>query len=341
MANPIRHPQRQTMAKPEISVIIPAYNGASYICEAIESVLSQTYRHFEVIVVDDGSIDNTKEILEPYIAKASIRYFHQGNAGHGAARNTGIKYAQGKYVCFLDQDDWYERGSLEHRLHLYEKYPELGLVCSDFRNAFMESNKQIVYEESYLKKYNKIGKFPNNSIEIKGEDFCIFNKAIFPELILDCFTWVGTAMIRKEVFDDVGLFPEDLRWSPDYDLLIRIARQYNVGFLNMSTAIYRQHSRNMSLDHIGFLSDNIIVKERYYSNGKIPFPYKFKMRNQLGKLHFSRGYFYIRKENFDLAREDFKSAFLYNPFRPKHVKCLSYCILPLRITKSLRKILHA
>jgi len=209
--------------KPEVSVIIPAYNGARYICECIESVLNQTYRHFEIIVIDDGSTDNTREVLEPYIRNSSIRYFYQDNAGPGAARNFGIKYAQGSYISFCDQDDWYEKDSLEHRLNLYEKHPELGLVCSDFLTAFMTNDyNEVVYGESYVKELNLLERIPNACIETKEKNVYIFNMNVFPEMILAPFVWIGTMMIHKEVFDKVGIFDEKLRWSADTDIQIRI-----------------------------------------------------------------------------------------------------------------------
>ena len=90
---------------PTISVIIPTYNNAHFVGEAIESVLDQTYRDVEIIVVDDGSLDNTKEVLDTYIKNGQINYIYQKNMGPGAARNTGCNHAKGTYIAFLDSDE--------------------------------------------------------------------------------------------------------------------------------------------------------------------------------------------------------------------------------------------
>src|SRR5689334_6850738 len=92
-------------ANPLVSVVIPAFNRAFILPEALDSVLAQTWKDFEVLVVDDGSTDNTEEVLEPYVARHGVRFLRQANQGPAAARNRGIEAARGKYVAFLDSDD--------------------------------------------------------------------------------------------------------------------------------------------------------------------------------------------------------------------------------------------
>ena len=116
----------------KVSVIIPTYNSAEYITEAIESVLRQKHKDIEIIVVDDGSIDNTKEILKPYIESKSIKYIFQANKGPGAARNTGIRVAEGEFIAFLDSDDLYLDNALSKKVDLLMRYPKISLVFSDY-----------------------------------------------------------------------------------------------------------------------------------------------------------------------------------------------------------------
>ncbi|MCK4819314.1 glycosyltransferase family 2 protein, partial [bacterium] len=111
------------MAIPNVSVIIPTCNRAEYITQAIDSVLAQTYTDYEIIVVDDGSTDNTKEVMEPYMDR--IRYIYQENAGVSAARNTGIKAAKGDWVAFLDSDDEWLPGKLAVQIRAVERHPQL------------------------------------------------------------------------------------------------------------------------------------------------------------------------------------------------------------------------
>jgi len=330
----------QIKNNPEVSVIIPAYNGANYICESLESVLSQTYRHFEIIIIDDGSTDNTREVLEPYIRNSSIRYFYQDNAGHGAARNAGINYAQGKHVCFLDQDDLYEKDSIERRVYLFEKYPELGFVYSDFRMALASNNShEVVYKESLWAQCNIVEMMPKSCIEAKGNDFYIFNKSVFPELIINCFTWIGTVMIRKEVFDDAGLFDINLRWSPDHDLCIRIARNYSIGFLNTSTAVYKQHASNMSLDRTHLYDDGVKIRIKYLDpQWELQDRDKRRLRVNIGEWCFRKGYVLLGTKQHFSTMKDFLIGIKYDPFCFKYYLYLLSATLPPKMYSMLRKL---
>jgi len=325
--------------EPEVSVIIPAYNGARYICEAIESVLNQTYRHFEIIVIDDGSTDNTREVLEPYIKNSSIRYFYQDNAGPGAARNYGIKYAQGSYICFCDQDDWYEKDNLERKLNLYEKYPKLGFVCSDFLTAYMSNdNNEFVYGESYVKELNLVERIPNACIETKEKNFYIFNKNVYPEMILGSFVWIGTMMIHKEVFDKVGIFDETLRWSADTDLQIRITRNYSIGFLKTITAIYRQHGSNMSEERYSLYNDQI----KYHIKFLDPFwglqeSDKRRIRQNLSDWCFRKGRLLLGTKDHFRSMKDFLEGIKYSPLSLSRYRYLLFAALPPKIVSMFRK----
>jgi len=326
--------------KPDVSVIIPAYNGARYICESIESVLNQTYRQFEIIVVDDGSTDNTSEVLEPYIRNSSIRYFYQDNAGHGAARNTGIKYAQGKYVCFHDQDDWLEKDSLERRLNFYETYPKLGLVCSDFRTAIMGNGcNEIVYAESYVKKENMIERMPNGCTEVKAHNIYIFNKNIYPEFIFVCFAWIGTVMIRKEVFDEVGIFDEEFMWSPDIDLFIRISKQFSVGFLDTSTAIYRAHPGGMSLNLYRVYEDAVKYHTKFLKPAwELRDIDKKRVKLSVRDICFRKAHLLIESKHHFRAVTDILRGIRYDPLNLRYYRFLLLTAMPPKIVLILKKL---
>ncbi|MFS8117396.1 MAG: glycosyltransferase family 2 protein, partial [Microcoleus sp.] len=116
---------------PQVSVIIPAYNGDRYIVQAVESVFAQTYTNWEIIVVDDGSTDETHQVLQPYLDK--IRYIYQENRGVAAARNRGIQEAKGEFIAFLDQDDFFLPDKLAAQIALFRQQPSLGIVNSGWR----------------------------------------------------------------------------------------------------------------------------------------------------------------------------------------------------------------
>ena len=249
---------------PSVSVIVAAYNGADCIARAIDSVLSQSVGDYEIIVIDDGSTDATRVVLEPYIAAHSIQYHYQSNGGLASARNAGIVRSRGKYLCFLDQDDWLERDSVACRLALYEKYPDLGFVFSDFRLALVGTSEgEIAYAQSTLKRYGCLDRLPPGCIKIKTHEFSVFNSSIWPELLLDCFAWVGTVMFRRDALVDCGAFCEALRWTPDHDSCVEISRLYDIGYVNKQTAVYCQHASNMSLSTEGLYADAVTVRKKY------------------------------------------------------------------------------
>lgn len=182
---------------PKVSVIIPTYNCAKYLLIAVNSVLNQTFHDFEIIIVDDGSTDNTKEILKNYIKEYQnkIRYFYQENNGPGAARNKGIKEAKGEYVAFLDSDDKLVENSLLLRKNFLDSYPEIGLVFTDY---FVITVKDGPISSLLEKKY--FLKFFESAIYFRKDNNIIFNDIFFTKFFQfsPLPIWTGTVMIRKK-----------------------------------------------------------------------------------------------------------------------------------------------
>lgn len=182
----------------KISVIIPTYNYARYLPRAIDSVLSQTYKDYEIVVVDDGSTDNTKEVLGPYMDK--IRYIYQSNTGISGARNRAIKESQGKYIAFLDADDSWVPEKLTIQMDVFEKNPSVGLVYSKV-TLFREDGTIV---EVYPTR--DPGKNAQELAERLG------------------YLPTSTIMASKSLVEQVGSFDENLPTSEDLDLWVRIAR---------------------------------------------------------------------------------------------------------------------
>ncbi|MFD1000108.1 glycosyltransferase family 2 protein [Ohtaekwangia kribbensis] len=210
------------MSAPPVSIIIPAFNSANYIVETINSVLQQSMQDFEIIVVDDGSTDQLKEVLAPFIVKKQIKYIAQANLGVSAARNHGFKKSRGQYIAFLDADDVWLNDNLEARLNKF-KSGDFGLVHAD---AF------VIDEKS-----NKLPQI------LSGKEGNILN---------DILAWNGTQvpgpssiLVKREVVDTVGLFDEQLSTSADQDFFIRVAAQYKIGRVDKVTWMYRIHTNNM------------------------------------------------------------------------------------------------
>lgn len=215
------------MASPVVSVIIPTYNCALYIAETIASVLNQSFKDIELIVVDDGSTDATRDIVASY--GQPVRLLTQANAGVCVARNRGISEAAGEYICLMDHDDYWFQPKLEQQVALLQANPVTGVVYSAFILWHADVN----------------GRFP----EPASFDLESFSDGIDPELsgwiyhqfLLDCWMLTSTAMFRREVFQRCGHFNVNLPYSEDWDLWLRISRDYPFIKQNMPTTLYRQH----------------------------------------------------------------------------------------------------
>ena len=206
--------------EPKVSIIIPTYNQAEYLKEAIESVLNQTYKNIEIIIVDDGSTDNTLEVVASFDNK--IVYIQQRNKGASSARNTGIKEASGEYVAFLDSDDMWIKNKLEKQIEFIKNDPEIGLLgtgCYEMINM----GKMI---------YKKI--FPAKN-EILQKDLIKYNPFIQSSVI-----------VEKDVFNDIDLYDEKFKESEDYDLWLRIAQKYKVANLPEALVTKRYYEKGLS-----------------------------------------------------------------------------------------------
>jgi len=205
---------------PKVSVIIPTYNRSQFVCETVESVLSQTYKDFEIIVIDDGSTDGTKDVLAHY--SDQIKYIYQQNQGVGAARNKGITEARGEYLAFIDDDDLWLPEKLEKQVEYMDNHPDVAFVSTG----------------TYV-------------IDVDGNDVAKWQKyessrQTFESLVEDNFIFNLTVLLRKNCFENVGGFDTRLAISQDYDLWLRLAKRYKFAYLDFYSAKYREHAQGIS-----------------------------------------------------------------------------------------------
>jgi glycosyltransferase involved in cell wall biosynthesis len=186
---------------PKVSIIIITYNQSRLLSVAIDSVLAQTYPTIEVIVVDDGSSDDTPEVMLQYGER--VRYIRQENRGVSAARNTGFRASTGEYINFLDSDDFFLPTKIERQMQVFNVRPDAGLVHCGFYQVDEDGNR-----------LNKVTSFPSDHI--------------LRELAVDCFLVVHAPLVRREWFDRVGVFEEHLPWQgqycEDWELWLRMAK---------------------------------------------------------------------------------------------------------------------
>ncbi len=211
---------------PTVSVIIPTHNRADLILESIHSVFAQTYPDYELIVVDDGSTDNTREMLQPLGDQGRIRYVYQANAGAAAARNRGLEMARGKYVCFLDSDDLFLPAKLERQVAVMEAHPEVGFAQANY------------------------AKFDNYGNDLGLRDTRFFSGHIYPQILLYWSTLLSLScmLIRGSVFDAVGKFDEGMKYAEDLDMWRRVVRRFPVIWMAECLSRARSHVGNMSGD---------------------------------------------------------------------------------------------
>lgn len=184
-----------------VSIIIPSYNAAGYIKEAVDSALAQTYENIEIIVVDDGSTDNTKEILAPYIKKRQIKYFYQKNQGLSAARNVAIKNSKGEYIALLDADDIFLPAKIEKQI------------------SYLENNHQC--DVCYCGLYHFFDGVPDKLLKL---DYRYYSGVdVLPQLLERHFIAPLAAVLRRSVFDRFGYFDENLKRSEDLEFWLRLA----------------------------------------------------------------------------------------------------------------------
>ncbi|WP_062297797.1 glycosyltransferase family 2 protein [Nostoc piscinale] len=225
---------------PKVSVIIPTYQRSHLVGQAIESVLAQTYCNYEIIVVNDGSTDNTEEILAQYADQ--VIAIHQDNRGTAAARNAGIRVSQGQYLAFLDDDDLWEPQKLEKQIPLLETDSSIGLVYTDM----VIFNEAGILPGTYLN-----GFVPPQTVT----PLTLLHGNFFP---------MPTIIIRRVCWEQLGGFDESLRSSEDYDLWLRIVEEWAVGYVNEPLARYCRHSENskqLSQNTETMLLTTLCVKE--------------------------------------------------------------------------------
>lgn len=231
---------------PNVSVIIPTYNCARYISEAIGSALSQTYRDFEIIVVDDGSTDNTAEVLDVY--KGQIRLLHQQNKGVSAARNKGIREARGHYVAFLDADDLWLPDKLGLQVQIMEANPDTAMVFTDGERLVkaFPTDYSLKPLPQHSISDNKEG-FWHKITQVKIDDGSIFKGNYYKDMLLgNLVFFTSSILVRKEILQKVGFLNENLPSSEDYELWLRMAYQHDFLYLNRVTGKYRVREDSIS-----------------------------------------------------------------------------------------------
>jgi glycosyltransferase involved in cell wall biosynthesis len=299
-----------TSRKPGVSVIIPCYNGERFIAEAIDSVLDQSFSDLEIIVVDDGSTDDSRTIVKRYAASGRVtRIDHDENRGIAAARNTGIRAARAEFIAFLDQDDlWYPQ-KLQKQLRIFELdgAAEIGLVFS-------------AHEISLMGKPPRIPRGMRVPTDINHAS----RETIFKALFLHNFIPMASVVIRRRCFETLGLLDERIRsGADDYEFCTRLVLKYRVCYVDEPLMLRRVHDSNFTDDE-KLTPDGIKINRRLLEEHPELAPLRVRRESE---LLFKLGRTLQGKGDRERAKRAYRDAIKVRPGYVKALLALALCSL--------------
>jgi GT2 family glycosyltransferase len=237
-----------------VSVVIPSYNRASSVGFAIDSALGQTHRNVEVLVVDDGSTDDTTDVVSRrYAAEPRVRYLRKENGGAASARNEGLRHARGAFVAFLDSDDWWQPWKTELQLRCLERFPQAGMVWTDMEavgpdGTLLHSRYlRIMYRAAYRWFPTPESLFETSApldavgcaslpAGTPGRAWC---GDLASAILLGNLVHTSTVLLRRERREQVGLFLESLRSGEDFEFHLRTCRLGPVAYADVEAIRYQ------------------------------------------------------------------------------------------------------
>jgi glycosyltransferase involved in cell wall biosynthesis len=274
---------------PTVSVVITAYNYGLFLPEAIESVLRQTFKDLEVIVVDDGSTDNTSEVILPYLSNPCFRYIRKENGGQASAKNRGVNESKGEFIAFLDADDVWFPTKLEKQMPFFSD-PKVGVVYSKRVLIDTEGNERP-FEHPRL-----------------------YRGRVLNQIFINNFVCFSSVIIKRECFEKIGTFDETLPMAIDYDLWLRIALHYHFDYVDEPLVKYRVGHGHMSenkekrFDCAWQVMNNLLKNPslKSYLSWWVP---AYAKAHTYGNM----GIYYISKNQW-VGLRYFMTSLRYNPF---------------------------
>jgi glycosyltransferase involved in cell wall biosynthesis len=309
----------------KVSVIMPVLNGERFIDEAIQSIVDQTYKNVEVVIVDDGSTDRTYRRIQKFQTQVKICYVrHSVPHGIAPSMNDGVRHATGDLIAFLDHDDAWLPEFLETQTRYLEEHADVAMVHCDFQTMDVE------------------GKIIEQSVATcRGRQRP--SGYVFPQLFTDSFIVGNSVLIRRECFMRLGLFDESLRWG-DYLMWLRIARHYKIDYVSRVLTKYRQHptqsTRNMVADPPTDPPAAMKAIERVLEL----YPEIRKelgeraIRRRLSSFYFDRAYLWYCSNETAAARLCMQRALRLWPTNPRYLMLYSASLLGSVPGRSIRQV---
>lgn len=279
----------------KVSILVPTYNCSKYLPKAIESALKQTYQDFEIIIINDGSTDNTADIVQQFVNNnpGKIKYIYQENKGLAVARNTGLDAASGEYIALLDADDCWLPHRLADGVKIMQANPDVGLVHGNITRISPtdEIIDTPIRETQYLNGH-------------------IFENIYLRKAHISC----PTVLFRKECCKTAGVFDPELTrlGCEDRDLWLRIAKKYKFLYLDQVLSYYRVSDTSMSQNVEKMTKARLYVIDKYCP----PNAQDKTLRNKaLAKIYHDLGDYFLLKKNYSDARSQYGESLKYNVFR--------------------------
>ena len=292
---------------PLVSIIIPVYNGETYIAEAVESALVQDYPSKEVIVVNDGSTDGTMEVLRQF--GGSIRVVDQANGGPPRARNAGLAAARGEYVAFLDADDVWLQGKLAAQVAHMEGHPDVGTCYITW--TVWPADADGVFRRP------PAAQQPLGATQVNTA----MSGWIYSRLLFDSELLTSTVLIRTSVLRRVGEFDQALWNGDDYDFWLRLSQAAQISRLEPAGVLYRVVQGSVSR-RARPVNDELVVIERTLARFGLQDPGgppidAARVKRRLDGLIFQFGYSHLRQGDPSIAWKSFAQNLRFRPWQPR------------------------
>lgn len=294
------------MPNPLVSVIVPTYNCATFIGEALESILSQSYTPMEIVAVDDGSSDDTMRVLQGFGER--VRAFSQPNSGPAAARNRAVRESRGEYLAFLDGDDLWLPGQPGVLMDHVARHPEI----------------KVIYGEWAVWHPDADGSYPplappspvaNPEVDPAGSGW------VYSKLLFDSIIHIIAAVIHRSVYDSVQGFDETLRTGSDYDFWLKVSRRFPVVKLRTPVAVYRQNLNSVTYTLRTENNAYRLLKRAVDTYGRVDDAGHeadaTDVARRLSELTFMHGYRHYWGGDAAIALDSFKQSLQHRPVNPK------------------------
>lgn len=334
-----------------VSVVVPTFNRAHCLSRAVDSALDQTYPDLEVIVVDDGSTDNTPDLMgDRYGGAGPVRYVYQPNRGVAAARNTGLQASRGQFIAFLDSDDIWHPWKLELQVECMRRLPEVGMLWTDMEALAPDGS--IVARRYLSTMYANYRRFPVHTLFKNRYDLppiCSWEPAdpaaaqlyagdIFSPMVAGNLVHTSTVLLRRERLDRVGKFDPAFRVGEDYDFHLRTCREGPVGFIDLPTIGYQtgmsdqivRQSHSMARAFLTTLTETLA------RDGERIDLSRETITEVLAEANAWIAESLVAAGEPAQAAPYFKQSLRYRPWQPRAAVQLALCHLPPAVAEAVR-----